>query len=81
MEANINKNKIIYGNHSKFATNWVCGPNHMLRKQAVPGYGGHIKGIHCENMYSKTFGHTTNQAFDKRHSIGNNLSIREKYIT
>lgn len=24
----IDKNKVVYGNMSRFAKNWVCGPNH-----------------------------------------------------
>jgi len=27
----IDKNKIVYGNSSRFAKNWACGPNHMIR--------------------------------------------------
>ena len=27
----IDKNKIIHSNGSRFAKNWVCGPNHMIR--------------------------------------------------
>ena len=27
----VDKNKEIYGNSSRFAKNWACGPNHMIR--------------------------------------------------
>lgn len=27
----VDKNKMIYGNKSRFAANWTCGPNHMIR--------------------------------------------------
>jgi len=27
----VDKNKEIYGTRSKFALNWACGPNHMIR--------------------------------------------------
>lgn len=46
------KNKIIFGNVSRFAKNWVCGPNHEIRLQHVPGYTGHIKGLVSENLFS-----------------------------
>ena len=29
----IDKNKIIHGNMSRFAKNWVSGPKHMIRPQ------------------------------------------------
>ena len=29
----IDENKIIHSNESRFAKNWVCGPNHMIRHQ------------------------------------------------
>lgn len=29
----IDKNKIVFGNMSRFAKNWVCGPNHDVRHQ------------------------------------------------
>lgn len=39
------KNKIIYGNHSRFAKNWMCGPNDKINEMRIPGYTGHIKGL------------------------------------
>lgn len=29
----VDKNKVIFGNKSRFAQNWACGPNHMIRNQ------------------------------------------------
>lgn len=29
----LSKNKEIFGNKSRFAKNWICGPNHMVRNQ------------------------------------------------
>ena len=55
----VDKNKQIFGNQSRFAKNWACGPNHMIRNQQVPGYTGHIKGLISENLFSKSYGNST----------------------
>jgi hypothetical protein len=55
----VDKNKAIFGNQSRFAKNWACGPNHMIRNQQVPGYTGHIKGLISENLFSKSYGNST----------------------
>ena len=69
----IDENKIIYGNHSRFAKNWACGPNHMVRNQQVPGYTGHIKGLVSENIFSQSYANTTAQAIGKKHAIGHEV--------
>jgi len=70
------KNKSIYGNKSRFAKKWACGPSHMINQQRVPGYTGHIKGLHSENLFSNTYSETTQKTFTKRHPIGNDLNPR-----
>ena len=75
-DPNIDKRKIIFGNHSKNAENWMCGPNHMIRRQHVPGYCGHIKGIQAENMHGTTYATNTWQSFTKKHSVGIDLNIK-----
>ena len=52
----IDKNKKIFGNNSRDGVNWQCGPTHMIRKQQVPGYTGHVKGLISENLYSNSYG-------------------------
>jgi len=69
----IDDNKIIYGNFSRFAKNWACGPNHMVRNQQVPGYTGHIKGLASENIFSQSYANTTAQAIGKKHAIGHEV--------
>ena len=61
----IDQNKIIHSNGSRFAKNWVCGPNHMIRNQQVPGYTGHIKGLISENLYSDSYANSTCKAIGK----------------
>jgi hypothetical protein len=73
------KNKIIFGNHSRFARNWVCGPNHMINEQRIPGYTGHIKGMQSENLCFNSYGQITAKAFTKRHPIGHDLGAQDKY--
>ena len=64
------KNKQIYGNNSRHAKNWMCGPTHMINEQRVPGYTGHIKGMESENLFGNSYGSLTAKAFTKRHPIG-----------
>ena len=58
---------------SRFAKNWVGGPNHKIRNQHVPGYTGHVKGLISENLYSQSFGNTTAKAIGKKHAIGHDI--------
>jgi len=69
----IDKNKEIYGNLSRHGRNWPSGPNHMIRKQQVPGYTGHIKGLISENLFAKTYGNSTAFAHAKKHNIGHEV--------
>lgn len=69
----IDKNKIVHGNMSRFAQNWNCGPNHMIRPQQIPGYTGHVKGLISENLFSDSYGSSTSKAIGKKHPIGHNV--------
>ena len=75
----VNKNKETFGNLSRFAPNWTCGPKHMIRQHRVPGYTGHVKGLISENLHSQTFGHTTAMALTKTHPIGHDISPKDKF--
>ena len=77
----IDKNKEIHGNKSGFARNWVCGPNHEIRNQQVPGYTGHIKGLISENLFAYSYGNTTAKAIGKKHPIGHNVEPRERFLS
>uniref|UniRef100_A0A7S3CJQ4 Uncharacterized protein n=1 Tax=Strombidium rassoulzadegani TaxID=1082188 RepID=A0A7S3CJQ4_9SPIT len=77
----LDKNKQIYGNLSMFAKNWVCGPNHEIRNQRVPGYTGHVKGLISENLFSDTFGNTTTKTIARKHSVGHDLGPRERFLS
>jgi len=75
----INPNKEIFGNKSRFAQNWVCGPNHMIRHQRVPGYTGHIKGLVSENLFSESYGNTTARAVGKVHPVGHEIEPKVRF--
>ena len=75
----VDKNKEIYGTRSKFARNWACGPNHMIRNQQVPGYTGHIKGLISENLYSESYGNSTAKAIGKKHPIGHEVDPKVRF--
>lgn len=77
----IDKNKAIYGNYSRFAKNWACGPNHMVRNQQVPGYTGHIKGLISENIFSQSYANTTAKAIGKKHPIGHEVVPKERFLS
>jgi len=51
----------------------------MINEQRLPGYTGHIKGLHSENLYSQTYGETTAKAFTGRHPVGHDLSPKDKF--
>jgi len=58
-------NKDVYGNHSKFSENWVSGPTHMMRRQEIPGYTGHVRGMVNKDSMSKSYGRVTATLFSK----------------
>lgn len=60
---------------------WVGGPTHMLQKQHVPGYQGHVKGIDAENLHGKTFAKISAETLNYRNSRGFQLKPNEVYQT
>ena len=75
----IDKNKIIFGNRSRYAKNWINGPNHEIRNQQVPGYTGHIKGLVSENLFAGSYANCTSQAIGKKHAIGYDLDAKNRF--
>lgn len=75
----IDKNKKIFGNNSREGENWPGGPNHMIRKQHVPGYTGHIKGLISENLYSQSYAQSSSKAIHKQHPIGHEVVPKERF--
>ena len=54
--------KLIYGNSSRKAKNWIAGPTHEVQDQHIPGYTGHVPGVVCENLFSKSYARCTASA-------------------
>ena len=53
----------------------------MIRKQQVPGYTGHIKGLVSENIFSKSYGQTTALAHGKKHPIGHEVEPKQRFLS
>jgi hypothetical protein len=75
------ENKLIYGNLSIFAKNWVAGPTHEIRDQHIPGYTGHLKGLVSENLHSDTFGNTSFRALYRKHPVGHDVNGKERFLS
>ena len=66
-------NKDVYGNWSKYASNWIAGPTHEVCMQHIPGYTGHVPGVISENIFSKSYAKCTSAAIGKRHPRGHDV--------
>ena len=62
-------NKDVFGNQSRYSQNWISGPTHNIRKQQVPGYTGHIRGMVNRDSMSKSYARVTAALFAKKHPI------------
>ena len=62
-------NKDVYGTTSKWSKNWIAGPTHMIRRQQVPGYTGHIRGMVGRDSMPKSYAKVTATLFSKEHPI------------
>ena len=54
--------EVKFGNNSRTAVSWICGPTHKINKQHVPGYTGHVHGLVSENVMGKSFAKSTSTA-------------------
>lgn len=62
-------NKDVFGNQSRYSKNWISGPTHNIRKQQVPGYTGHVRGMVNRDSMSKSYARVTAALFAKKHPI------------
>ena len=62
-------NKDVFGTSSKNAVNWISGPTHEIRRQQVPGYTGHVRGMVNRDSMPKSYAKVTATLFSKRHPI------------
>jgi hypothetical protein len=68
------------GNKSKNAKTWIGGHTQNLKPQHIPGYKGHVPGIHSENVFAKTYGNITSKIIGREHNVGNNLPNSQRVI-
>lgn len=71
--------KATLGNRSKEAETWIGGHTQNLKPQHIPGYKGHIPGMHSENLFGKTYGSTTGKIIAKEHIVGNTIPKEERF--
>ena len=38
---------------------WTGGPTHVVQKQHIPGYRGHVQGLKAENLFGAPFAKLT----------------------
>lgn len=69
-------NKDVFGNHSKYATNWISGPTHQIRRQQVPGYTGHVRGMVNRDSMPKSYAKVTATLYSKQHPIQVDHSVK-----
>jgi len=75
------KNKQIFGNCSRFAKNWIAGPNNEVRQQHVPGYTGHVKHLIAENIHGDSFASCSSKAIYKKFAAGENMRPKERFLS
>ena len=59
--------------HIQNGVTWLGGPTNELQKQHIPGYAGHVHGLHAENVYGRNFARVTAECLNSRHSKGINV--------
>lgn len=62
-------NSDVFGNKSLSAVNWISGPTHMVRRQHVPSYKGHCRGLVNKDMIHKSFPKMTAELFAREHPM------------
>lgn len=49
---------------------WLGGPTHVLQRQHIPGYRGHVRGLQAESLHGKTFARVTAECLNNRFTRG-----------
>ena len=62
-------NKDVFGTTSRYSVNWISGPTHQVRRQQVPGYTGHVRGMVNRDSMPKSYAKVTATLFSKKHPI------------
>lgn len=67
----------VFGNRSRFANNWIAGPNAGLKMTA--GYTGCIPGLVSENIHGNSFANCTSKAINKEVPRGINQEAKHRF--
>ena len=73
--------KNVFGNCSRYATNWISGPTHEMCNQHIPGYDGHVPGLISENLYSKSYAKCTQVAIGRRMPRGYEVEPKVRFMS
>ena len=63
-------NRDVFGNKSRHAKNWISGPTHMIRRQHIPGYTGHVQGKVNRDIMGKSHARITAELFAMQAECG-----------
>lgn len=81
MKLNSDKDELKYGANSKNAPTWIGGTTQGIYPQHIPGYDGHVPGIHSENMFGESFAKITKKAILGEEPKGCDLSVENRYLS
>lgn len=68
-------------NNSKHSKTWLCGPQHEIKNQSIPGYTGFIPGIQAENQFSISYAKATGKSYADRIIKGADLPKDKRFTS
>jgi len=68
-------------NLSRYSQSWMCGPQHDVRMQQVPGYTGFISGVKSENQFSNGYAKTSAKSICGKINRDADFSPEKRYMT
>lgn len=81
MAVSAKMNKDVFGNWSKYSKNWISGPTDQIRRQHVPGYTGHVRGMVNKGSFSQSYARVTANLFAKKHPIGAETDVKARFTS
>jgi hypothetical protein len=73
--------KMMVDNHSRHAKSWMCGPQHEIRNQSVPGYTGFIPAVQAENVFAISYGKATGKSYANKVVKGADHPANKRYAS
>ena len=81
MSCSAKMNKDVFGNWSRYSKNWISGPTDQIRRQHVPGYTGHVRGMVNKGSYSQSYARVTANLFSRQHPIGTDTDPKSRFTS